>query len=326
MKTFTYILFSLVLGLHVAQATNQVAERVDYDGKEWTLYAYYSPHFAQIYFPFESYLKSNDSTFHSYLKSAIRLQETNEEHARSLNSFLTYFSTACMRGYIAKWKIEGERLFLVEIHNPNSFATNTCPLNIFSPSWKSPVFAYWVTQKVLLAGKEYRNDIVLDEYARIRELQIEEGIIKAVTDKNALFGISTPAALLNEKMRLLKSRTPSPAAFKHPLSESEINTFFERIQELQRGMLPEEVKAILGQAEETSTWEPPLTSKNEFPTQGDIEREKHIHLNIFQYTMRYYLYKEKQGRLDVGRDVYVTFDFRFDNYPDKSKRSLKKVW
>lgn len=33
MNPFTYILFSLVLGLHVVQATNQVAKRVDYDGK-----------------------------------------------------------------------------------------------------------------------------------------------------------------------------------------------------------------------------------------------------------------------------------------------------
>lgn len=105
-------------------------------------------------------------------------------------------STACRRGYIAKWKIDNGRLFLVEIHDMDESSTYTYPLNLFSTSWQSPVFAYWVTQNVLLATRESRNGVVLDGYARIRELQIEHGVIKAATDKNPLFGLSSPETLL----------------------------------------------------------------------------------------------------------------------------------
>jgi len=40
MKMITYILLSLVLGLHVAQATNQIEEHVAYEGEDWTIHIF----------------------------------------------------------------------------------------------------------------------------------------------------------------------------------------------------------------------------------------------------------------------------------------------
>lgn len=336
------IFFSFVLYTHVVLATNQIEERVDYEGKEWTLHIF-KQNGAWPYFPFEDYLRANDTTFHSYIESAYK--ENENLFTNSLGVVIRPqigFCTACARGYVAKWQIKGNQLYLVEIGSwmrdlkikyplqiPNIY-----PLAVFSSSWKSPVFAYWVTQKVLLAAQENRNGVMLREYSKIRELEIEHGIIKTVIDKNPLFGLSKPEILQNEKMRKMEAVIPVSDAFKPLFSKDEVNVFFDKIQRLQCGMIPEEVEAILGKPDETSIWDPKPMDENdkwfkEYRIQdisAYIEAQKRNRINICTYNMRYYLYKEQQGKLDVFKDVHVTVEFRFDHYPDKSTRSLKKVW
>ena len=175
MKMITYILFSLVLGLDVAQATNQIEEHVAYEGEDWTIHIF-KQNGAWPYFPFEDYLRANNATFHSYIESAYK--ENEHLFTNSLGVVVRPqigFCTACARGYVAKWKIKDNQLYLVEIgswmrdlkiKHPSQIQ-NIYPLAVFSSSWKSPVFAYWVTQKVLLAAQEKRNGVVLDDYARI---------------------------------------------------------------------------------------------------------------------------------------------------------------
>ena len=103
---------------------------------------------------------------------------------------------------------------------------------------------------------------------------------------------------------------------------------------LKRGMTPGEVESILGKPDETSVWEPkPLHAndkwfdgKNIKDIPAFVKAQNQNMINVCTYSTRYYFYKERKGKWDTSKDICVTLHFRFDNYPDKSKRSLKEVW
>jgi len=325
-------------------ATNQIEERVAYDGIEWTMRCVKAgDHYRWPYFPFEDYLKTKGLNFRSVFEAAYKKQSnifTNSCGA-VIEPWLG-FSTACSRGYVAKWKIENNRLFLVEIGNmmrlykrPNNPPMlETYPLVIFNPTWESPVFADWVTQKVLLAAREARNGIELDGYAKVIEMQIENGIVKNSTGENPLFSLSMFSSYQADRDRMLKALKPSVTAHKPLVSDREIKEFYEKATTLRRGMTPDEVEVILGKPDETSIWEPkPMNADDPWFKQVNVksipefvEAQNKNRINVCVYTMRYYFYKEKKGKIDILKDICVTLHFRFDNYPDKSKRSLKDVW
>lgn len=323
-------------------ATNQIEETVTYDKCEWTIHHLKAGDYhAWPYFPFEDYLKANGLKFRSIAESAYKKQ-----CPISTNSFGQIvvpwlgFSTACSRGYVAKWKIEENKLFLVEIGNmmqKNSPpALEIYPLAIFNPAWESPVFADWVTRRVLLAAREVRNGVQLDGYARVLDMQIENGVVTDIKDENPLFspGLSMFNTYQAERERMIKEVKPSATAYKPLLSDSEINLFYKKLAALKRGMTPGEVEAILGKPDETSVWEPkPLNAndkwfdgKNIKDIPAFVKAQNQNMINVCTYSTRYYFYKERKGKWDTSKDICVTLHFRFDNYPDKSKRSLKEVW
>jgi hypothetical protein len=338
----------IVLGLgfcaSAAFATNQIEETVTYDGIEWTIrYLEAGGHYAWPYFPFEDYLKDNGLAFRSVVNSAYKKQShvfTNR--CGVIIEPQIGFCTACSRGYVAKWKIEENKLFLVEIGDmmqkfqiPNSPpALESYPLTIFDPNWKSPVFADWVTRKVVLAAREVRNGVEWDGYAKTLSIQIEHGVIKDIKGENPLFSLSAFRSHQADRERMIKELNPSATAYRPLLSDIEIKRCYKKMASLKRGMTPDEVEAILGKPDETSTWEPqPMTKddvwfkdKNIKDIPAFVEAQKRNMINVCTYTTRYYFYKERKGKWNVTKDICVTLHFRFDNYPDKSKRSLKEVW
>lgn len=340
----TTIVLAIFLCATTTFATNQIEERVAYDGREWAiLHLKAGDCHAWPYFPFEDYLRANRLGFRSIVESAYKKQ-----HPSYTNSFGQIvvprlgFSTACTRGYIAKWKIEKNKLFLVEIGNmmqefkrPNDPPTlETYPLVIFNPAWESPVFADWVTQRVLLAAREVRNGMELEEYAKTLDVQIENGVVKEIKDENPLFTLTSFNSFHADRKRMIEELKPSATAYKPLLSDTEISVFYKKIVTLRRGMSPDEVEAILGKPDETSVWEPKPLKANDKWFEGKnikdipafVEAQNRNMINVCTYTTRYYFYKERQGKWDATKDICVTLHFRFDNYPDKSKRSLKEVW
>ena len=338
------IVLAVLLCATATFATNQIEETVAYDGVEWTIgYLKAGDYYAWPYFPFEAYLNANGLVFRSIVESAYKKQ--SHIFTNSCGVIIVPqigFSTACSRGYVAKWKIEKNKLFLVEIGNmmqeykrPNSPpALEIYPLAIFNPAWESPVFADWVTQKVLLTARESRNGIELDGYAKVIEMQIKNGIVKSSAGENPLFSLSMFSSYQADRDRMLKALKPSATAYKPLVYDREIKEFYEKATTLRRGMTPDEVEVILGKPDETSIWEPkPMNADDPWFKQVNIksipefvEAQNKNRINVCTYTMRYYFYKEKKGKIDILKDICVTLQFRFDNYPDKSQRSLKEVW
>ena len=322
----TTIILVVFLCATATFATNQTEERVAFDGSEWTIhYLEEGDNYALPYFPFEDYLKDNKLVFRSVIEPFLKLQ--------------IGFSTACSRGYVAKWKIENDKLLLVEIGNmmreyqdPTS-RPEIYPLELFNPSWNSPVFADWVTRKVLLGTRETQNGVELDGYAKTLEIQIEKGIVTNVESKNPLFCMSTGSSYQYDRDERLEKLKPNQTAYKPLVSEEERKRFYEKVATLKRGMTPEEVTSILGEPDETTTWEPkamtaddPWFKKHKIKNiPSFVEAQSRNRINVCTYTTRYYFYKEREGKVDFRRDISVALNFRFTDYPDKVKRSLKEV-
>jgi hypothetical protein len=338
------LVLGLVLCTSAAFATNQIEETVTYDGMGWTIHSLEAGgHYAWPYFPFEAYLKNKGLVFRSVVESAFKKQShvfTNR--CGVIIKPQIGFCTACSRGYVAKWEIEENKLFLVEIgdmmqkfQRPSSQpALESYPLSIFDPNWKSPVFADWVTKKVLLAARVMRNGVNLDGYAKTLSIQIVQGVIKDIQGENPLSSLSAFHSHQSQRERMMKELNPSATAYKPLLSDIEIKRFYKKMASLKRGMTPDEVAAILGNPDETSTWEPkPLQEDNAWfkgknikDIPAFVEAQNRNRINVCTYTTRYYFYKERMGKWDVTKDICVTLHFRFDKYPDKSQRSLKEVW
>ena len=339
MKTIFFVVF---LCATATFATNQIEEKVAYDNCEWTIHCLKEGH-AWPYFPFEDYLKAKGLNFRSIVEAEykkLRHVYTNSVGQIGMVVPGLGFSTACARGYAAKWKMENDKLFLVELGNmmqqPSPLTFVKYPLTLFNPAWGSPVFADWVTQKVLLAAREVRNGVQLDGYARILEIRIENGVIKDINEENPLFspGLSMFSTYQAQREKLLKEVKPSAAAVKPLLSDCEIQLFYKKMATLKRGMTPDEVEAILGKPDETSVWEPkPISAddkwfegKNIKDIPGFVKAHNQNRINVCTYSLRYYFYKEQKVKWDFSKDICVSLHFRFDNSPDKFKRSLKEVW
>lgn len=338
----TTIVLAVFLCTTATFATNQIEETVTYDKCEWTIHHLKAGDYdAWPYFPFEDYLTANGLNFRSIVGSAYKKQRP--VYTNSFGQIVVPwlgFSTDCARGYVAKWKIDNDKLFLVEIgnmmqeHTPQTL--EKYPLVIFNPAWESPVFADWVTRRVLLAAREVRNGVQLDGYARVLDMQIENGVVTDIKDENPLFspGLSMFNTYQAERERMIKEVKPSATAYKPLLSDSEINLFYKKLAALKRGMTPDEVEAILGKPDETSVWEPKPLSANDKWFDGKnikdipafVKAQNQNRINVCTYTTRYYFYKERKGKWDASKDICVSLDFRFDNYPDKSQCSLKEVW
>jgi hypothetical protein len=187
---------------------------------------------------------------------------------------------------------------------------------------------------VLLAAQEVRNGVHLDGYAKGLDIQIENGVVKDVKDKNPLFSFSMFDTYQAERKRMIEELKPCATAYKPLLSDTEISVFYKKITTPKRGMTPDEVEAILGKPDKTSVWEPKPLKANDKWFEGEnikdipafVEAQNRNMINACMYTTRYYFCKERQGKWDFSKDICVTLHFRFDNYPDKSKRSLKEVW
>lgn len=326
-------------------ATNQIEDKVAYDGNDWTIHYFKEEDYhAWPYFPFEDYLKDNKLAFRSVIDPFLKLQSQVVSNIYGVTHFAQQigFSTACSRAYVAKWKIENDKLFLVEIGNmmpkhqyPESRPfIEIYPLELFNPTWSSPVFADWVTKKILLGAHETHNGIELDGYAKTREMQIEKGIVKNVESKNPLFCMSMASSYQYRRDELLEELKPNQTAHKPLVPEEERQRFYEKMATLKRGMTPEETASILGEPDETTIWEPKAMTADDpwFETYkmqdipAFLEFQNKNRINVCTYTTRYYFYKEKKGKTDAMKDICVTLQFRFDDYPDKAKRSLKEVW
>lgn len=342
MKTMR--VFVIFLCTTAVFATNQIEEKVAYDGSDWTIhYIKEGDRHAWPYFPLEHYLKANGLVFRSVVEPLLKQKSQIVTNTCGIVHIVqtTGFSTACSRGYIAKWKIAKNKLFLVEIgnmmrehrHPDNGAFMETYPLEIFNPTWSSPVFADWVTQKVLLGAHETHKGGELDGYAKTLEIQIENGIVKNIENKNPLFCMSMASSYQSIREEQLEDLKPNPIAYKPLVSEEERKSFYEKMATLRRGMTPEEVTSVLGDPDETTTWEPKAMTADDprlkkykvkdIPAFVEIQNKNRI--NVCAYTLHYYFYKEQKGRMDVRKDIVVLIDFRFDNYPDKSKCSLKEV-
>ncbi len=81
-------------------------------------------------------------------------------------------STACWRGYVGTWKIEGGELYLVALREGYP-RTDPIPLDKVNPQWVSPVRATWFTGtirigkgKVLMGGMGFsekrETDVLLE--------------------------------------------------------------------------------------------------------------------------------------------------------------------
>lgn len=338
----TTIILVVLLCATATFATNQTEERVALDGSEWTIhYLKEGDNHAWPYFPFEDYLKDNKLAFRSVIEPFLKLQShvvTNTDGVTHIVPQIG-FSTACSRGYVAKWKIENDKLLLVEIGNmmreyhPTS-RPEIYPLELFNPTWSSPVFADWVTQTVLLGTRETHNGVELDGYAKVLKIQIAKGIVTNIENKNPLFCMSMASSYQYDRDEQLEKLKPNQTAYKPLVSEEERKSFYEKVATLKRGMTPEEVTSILGEPDETTTWEPKaMTADDPWFKQYKIkdipsfvEAQNRNRINVCTYTTRYYFYKEREGKVNVMKDISVALKFRFTDYPDKVKRSLKEVW
>ncbi len=341
MKTAVAGLIFLLAG--DAFASNQIEERVEYDGAEWTIRAVHEGDgYAWPYFPFEDYLKMKRLSFRSAIGDAYTKQsQLFTNGCGAVAGPWTGFSTACTRGYVARWKIEKDRLYLIAIGNPfllyriplDPPSIEACPLVVFDPAWESPVFADWVTKKVMLTAQETRGDVRLDGCSEALDVQIEKGIVKAAQEENPLFTLSVFASYQADRERRLNALKPAAIAFKPLVLRAEITRFYEKVKTLRRGMTPEEVEAKLGKPDEISVWEPkPMRAddawfkdKNIKDVPAFVDAQNRNRINVCTYNTRYYFYKEMPGKYDGQRDICMTLLFRFDNYPDTSKRSLKEV-
>jgi hypothetical protein len=103
------------------------------------------------------------------------------------NIFLTD-NTACRRGYTATWKIEGGRLFLIEIRGELEATGKQATLNYFFPDAGASVFADWFSGTLRVAGGdcvEYVHGGWLSKYEREIYLLVENGVVRQCNEERA---------------------------------------------------------------------------------------------------------------------------------------------
>jgi len=84
-------------------------------------------------------------------------------------------STACWRGYVGTWKIDGGELYLVALREGHP-RTGAIALAKINPKWVSPVKATWFTGtirigkgKVLMGGMGFSEKRETDIYLEIKQ-------------------------------------------------------------------------------------------------------------------------------------------------------------
>jgi hypothetical protein len=87
--------------------------------------------------------------------------EFDKFHAHIKNIFQGYYSTGCGRGYIAKWLISDDKLFLINIFSPH-YPNNKieADLSELFPDYEinKHVFAFWFTGELLINyGEKIHN-------------------------------------------------------------------------------------------------------------------------------------------------------------------------
>jgi hypothetical protein len=113
-----------------------------------------------------------------YGLAATPLEDYFKAHADARPKF-TSFNTACMRGYIARWEVRGEKLYLVGMDMKRE--TDATFESIF-PDARDGMFAGWVSGDLVCPyGKKLRYDHA--GFARKMEheliLTFEKGILKS---------------------------------------------------------------------------------------------------------------------------------------------------
>lgn len=128
--------------------TAQISDCLDFEGEKWPMSDC----------PLEVYLRLSGQRVHG-----------------------THYSTACIRGYTAKWQIRHGRLYLVDI-NTKIFMEDesTDNMRLLFPNYSNRVFAHWYTGTLRLPHGDLIEHVNLgfaSVYEKNRYLNIKRGMV-----------------------------------------------------------------------------------------------------------------------------------------------------
>jgi len=181
----------MLCGCLLLRATEQVHDKIEYDGINFTLSVNWGKPDEDIrvgwLFPLEEYFKQNNVS----MRNAFRKYSASR-------------TTNCHRGYIGQWQIKDGKLFLLGISLYPSFeeiermlgkdekSTRERPtppenvLGLINENWESPVFAEWFSgDKVLLTTPAYGAIAVY-------QVAVKEGMVTDITPLNTWLADAVP--------------------------------------------------------------------------------------------------------------------------------------
>lgn len=188
------LLTLLILGTLNAFATEQVMDKLEYDGQQYLIGVELKGLSRPLWhFPLETYLK----------------QEKVPMWER-LQPYRTGMTTACHRGYVADFLLKDSKLFLLRLNSDPYIKQKAkeYPLNIVDLDWKSPVFANWYTGDFLLCKRiayEFYNLVP------VYNVQIKQGkVIKVTNFAHWLRSVAVTSEKMKKQLAAYRKQNLNP--------------------------------------------------------------------------------------------------------------------